>query len=506
MATTALPPVRVSPPGRTGPPALTVAGLALAAVLLLAATVAAGAKGALAGAVVLDGALIAFATHKVLLRWHSLAVTVILCILLIPIGRYDFPVTLPFNMEPYRALVMVVALIWGASLLAQPDTRWRRTGLFMPLFLLSVSVVIGIGLNTDRLALPGVQSAVIKQVSMFASFIFVLLFFSAVIATRDHLNLVIKSLVGGGAVVSFFAIIQYHTGFNIFDHLDRGIPVLRLVPGGVPDHIEARGSGARIYASAPHPIALSAALVMLLPLGIYLGKAFGGKRWWICTAMIGVAAFATVARTGSVMLLVIFFTYLALKPRQVLSLWPWLLPFLVAVHFLAPGAIGGLKSAFFPSGGIVAEQETQAGMTSSNRLADWGPTIAEWSKKPVFGEGFGTRITAPADPNLNAAILDDQWLASLLETGLAGVIAILWLICSTVRRTASASRKAEEPYSWLLIGLAGSVASFAVGALTFDAFSFFQCTFLMFALMGIAIPARRLCKRPVATHSVALVR
>lgn len=504
MAATVLPTGSL-PPSRSVPPALIAAGIALA-VLLVAATAAVGAPGAVAGAVLVDGAIIAFATHRVVLRWPSLAVAVILCILLIPIGRYEFPFHLPFNLEPYRALVMVIALIWGASLLAQPDTRWRRTGMFVPLLLVSVTMIASVGMNTSRLAMPGVQENVVKQLSMFASFFFVLLFFSAVISTRAHIDLIVKALVGGGAVVSFFAIIQYHTGFNLFDHLDRVIPVLRLVPGGVPDHIEARGSGARIYASAPHPIALSAALVMLLPLGIYLGKAFGGRRWWIATAIIGVAAFATVARTGSVMLLVIFLTYLCLKPRKVLALWPWLLPFLVVVHFLAPGAIGGLKSAFFPSGGIVAEQQTQAGMTSSNRLADIGPTLAEWSKKPVLGEGFGTRITAPADPNLNAAILDDQWLASLLETGLAGFLALLWLVCASVRRTAGAARRTEEPYSWLLIGLAGAMAAFAVGALTFDAFSFFQCTFLMFALMGLAIPARRLARQGPSRASVALVR
>jgi hypothetical protein len=503
MAATALPPIGTAPP-RTVPALLPVVA-GLVALLLVALAVVGGAPGAIGGGVLLNLGLVAFAAHRYVLRWHALAVAVVLCLLLIPIGRYDFPVTLPFNMEPYRALVMVVALLWLASLLGQPGTTWRRTGMFLPLFAVAVTIIVSVGFNIDRLSLPGVQGSVVKQVSMFASFIFVLLFMATVIETRDQLHAVIKALVAGGAVVSFFSLVQYHSGFNLFDHLDKILPILRLVPGGIPDHIEARGGGARIYGSAPHPIALSAALVMLLPLGIYLARAFGGRVWISATALIAIASMATVARTGSVMLMVTLVTYLVLRPRPLLKLWPWVLPFLVVTHFAAPEAIGGLKSAFFPSGGLVAEQQTQGGMTSSNRLADIGPTLTEWSRKPAFGQGFGTRITAPRDPNLNAAILDDQWLATLLETGLFGFLSVLWLTVSSIRRTGSAARGDPSDFGWLLVGLTATMAGFAVGAVTFDAFSFFQCTFLMFAVMGIAIAARRLSKPPPKRGPVALV-
>ena len=493
MASTVFEPVVVTRPRAV--PALLVPAVVAVALLLVALAVVGGSRGAIAGGVLLNLGLVAFATHRYLLRWHVLAIVVVLCLLLIPIGRYDFPINLPFNMEPYRAMVMVVALLWLASLLGQPGTTWRRTGMFLPLFLVSVTIIISIGVNIPRLALPGVEEAVVKQVSMFASFIFVLLFMSAVIQTREQLDAVVKALVAGGAIVSFFSLVQYHTGFNLFDHLDKVLPILHLVPGGIPSNIEARGGGARIYGSASHPIALSAALVMLLPLGIYLARAFRGRLWISATALIAIASMATVARTGSVMLAVTLLTYLVLRTRSVLRLWPWVLPFLVVTHFAAPEAIGGLKSAFFPSGGLVAEQQTQGGITSSNRLADIGPTLTEWSRKPAFGQGFGTRITAPADPNTNAAILDDQWLATLLEVGLFGFLSVLWLTLTSIRRTGSAARGDPTDFGWLLVGLTATMAGFAVGAFTFDAFSFFQCTFLFFAVMGIAIPARRLATR-----------
>jgi hypothetical protein len=495
VGATVLPPAVAGPRGQRPPFTLVAIGLIAALILVLAAAFA-GPK-AIAGVGLIDLVLLGVATHQFVLRWHNLAVAIVLCILLIPIGRYEFPVTLPFNMEPYRALVMLVALLWAASLLGQPNTRWRKTGIFMPLAAVLMSVIVSIGVNNSRLDLPGVHTYAIKQLSMLLSFIIVLLFVTAVIVTRDHLHVMVKALVGGGGVVSFFALIQYRAGFNLFDHLHTIFPVLRLVPGGIPSHIESRGGGdARIYASAEHPIALSVALVMLLPLGVYLAKAFPGRRRWpACTALIAIAALATVSRTGSLMLVVEILTFLCLKPRQVLRLWPWLLPFLAVVHIAAPGAFGGLKSAFFPKQGLVAEQ---TGVAGSNRLSSASPALKEWAHTPVFGQGYGTRITAPTDPHRNAFILDDQWLGTLLETGAIGTVSILWLFVGTIRRTGAASRRDPTTYGWLLAAITAAIASFAVGMLTFDAFSFTQCTFIMFMFIGLAVVARRLAVVPAA--------
>ena len=52
----------------------------------------------------------------------------ILVILFIPIRRYSLPGNLPFELEPYRLLVMLLLVGWGASLLVDPRIRFRRTG------------------------------------------------------------------------------------------------------------------------------------------------------------------------------------------------------------------------------------------------------------------------------------------------------------------------------------------------------------------------------------------
>ena len=55
-----------------------------------------------------------------------------------------------------------------------------------------------------------------------------------------------------------------------------------------------------------------------------------------------------------------------------------LLPVLVITHFAVPGTLGSLKQAFLPENGLVAEQQALAGScSSSGRVADLGPTLAE---------------------------------------------------------------------------------------------------------------------------------
>jgi len=388
--------------------------------------------------------------------------------------------------------VAAVAAAWLASLLAQPSTRWHRTELFLPLLVVTVSVLASVGLNVDRLSEPGVQASVLKNTTMFLSFFVVMLFVSAVVRTREQLYVVLKAMVGGGGLVALLGIVQYRTGFNAFDHLQHVIPVLKVNGAGVVTNLEDRGGGARVYASASHPIAFSAAMVMLVPLAFFVAKTFGRRRWWLASALIVMAALSAVARTGSLMLLVELVTMLCLKPRAVIRLWPYAIPLLVAVHFVAPQALGGLKSAFFPSQGIVADQRASAGTVGSGRIADIGPSLHEWSRQPLLGRGYGTRITDPLDPHTNAFILDDQWLASLLEVGAVGVLGLLWLFVRSIRRLGRAARRDETAYGWLLACLTASITSFAVGMITFDAFAFFQVTFICFATLGLGVAAARL--------------
>jgi hypothetical protein len=179
-----------------------------------------------------------------------------------------------------------------------------------------------------------------------------------------------------------------------------------------------------------------------------------------------------------------------LRPVEVKRLWPALVPALVAIHIMVPGTIGTLKNSFFPSGGLVAQQQEGGGTAGSGRLADLGPGLTEWSHHPVLGEGFGTRVVN--GPSANSNILDDQWLGTLLETGAIGAIAWIWLFTAAVRRLGREARRDRSTRGWLAVGLAASISAYAAGMLTYDAFAFIQVTFILFFVLGFSAAMLRL--------------
>ncbi len=84
-----------------------------------------------------------------------------------------------------------------------------------------------------------------------------------------------------------------------------------------------------------------------------------------------------------------------------------------------------------------------------------------------------------------ANILDNEWLGTLLEIGALGFFGWLWFFARVVRRLGKEAKEDDSERGWLLVSIAASVAAFAVGMFTFDAFSFIQVTFLMFVLVGL---------------------
>lgn len=431
-------------------------------------------------------ALLLVASHRWLFEWQTLVSLIVLCILFIPIRRYQLPAALPVNLEPYRLIVGLVAIAWLASALVQSDLRIRKTGFEGPLLAFAVAVLLGILSNGGRIQGLDVNQFVLKKVTFFLSFAAVMYMVASVVRTRKDIDWLVGLLVVGGAIVAALAIVESRTGFNIFDHLQRVIPVLHFDASLVPKWTGERGGRVRAYGSAQHAIALGAALAMILPLAVYQGMRTRQGGWWIAAGLLVLGTMATVSRTAMLMLLAEAIVFVVLKPSSMKRMWPLLLPLAVVAHIAAPGTIGAFKDAFFPKGGIVAQQSSGAGTYGSGRLADLQPGIHEWKRTPILGQGFGTRVTDQADPLVNAPILDDEWLGTLLETGAAGFLALLWLFVRATRRLGRAARRDDSPGGWLTAGLAASIVAFAVGMATYDAFSFIQVTFLLFILLGVA--------------------
>ena len=170
---------------------------------------------------------------------------------------------------------------------------------------------------------------------------------------------------------------------------------------------------------------------MILPLGLALAKSRGPRvvgthahdLGWFGRDRLQDACHC--ARRATV-------TLLWLRPRDVVRLLPLMIPMLIVIKIAAPGAIATVKNSFFPQGGLFAEQSQLAGdPTLISGRANFKPRLREGMRRPILGQGLGTRQTGIDNPLRNAPILDNQWLGLFLDVGLLGVIGWLWLIVRT---------------------------------------------------------------------------
>jgi O-antigen ligase len=437
-------------------------------------------------------AMLASLSRTAYLRWPHLIGALILVILFIPIRRYALPANLPFQLELYRLVVGLLVLGWFAGLLVDSRVRFRRTGFEAPIAVILGALIASVLANPGRVA--GASAEVNKALMFFVSFFLVLYLAASVIRRLDEVDFLAKTLVGGGAVVGLFAIVEARTGFNVFNHVSRVMPFL-IDQGDVGGFVRVGTGKLRVFGSAQHPIALSAALVMVVPLAFYLARRYRQRRWMLCALVLVAAVAATVSRTGIIMLVVAGLVFLWLRPQETRRLWPVVLLAPIVIHFALPGTLGAIKNSFFPAGGLVAEQKVQPGTSGSGRIADLGPGIQQWKHRPLLGEGFGTWVVdttivrspvptgSALDPNVR--ILDNQWLGLLLETGFVGFCGWLWFFARVLRRFGAEAKRDESDRGWLLASLTAGVAAYAFGMLTYDAFAFIQVTFLMFIFVGL---------------------
>lgn len=467
---------------------------------LLPLGIAAGGHAAIYGAVPLLVILLAKLAERVLARWTLMLSGTIVVDLLIPEdGRYTVGGGTGFQLEPYRVVVLIVLVGWLIALLVDPRVSWRPTRFEKPLFLIVFAVIGSELVNTDRIV--GVGSFVIKSISLLLCFVLLLYLVVSLVRTRQAVHRLCKVLVTAGCVEAIGGFIQRSNGFNIFDHLHRFIPLFTF-NGAAELATLTRNGVLRAEGSAGHPIELSTVTTMLIPLAIYLAVAHRQRRWWAAVAILEIGALSSGSKTGFTELVGILLIFIWLRPRQTLKCWPVIIPIVLVMNVVVPGSLSGIIQGLFPKGGFIASQSVtyygRTGRQDVSRLSRLDPQIHGVFLKhsPLFGEGYGTRITGrtsidgepAAVPAQNLGqVLDDQWLGTLVDTGILGVLGWLWLFVYVIRRLARRAKlERDHPEGWLPVALGASLCALAIGMLTYDAFSFIQAVVILYIILGLA--------------------
>jgi hypothetical protein len=411
------------------------------------------------------------------IEWSWLVGLLLLVVLFLPPRRYAVPASLPFELDPYRLLVLGLVVVLLLSALSDENLRLRASGLEAPLLLFGIAVAGSLAANPGRLS--DYEPEVVKTLSVIVGYFVVFYLVVNLIRTREACEAVLSTLVFGGAVLAVLAVVEHRTGWSPFVGLDRYVPFLE------PTREEwqlIRDGRTRTLGSAEHPIAFGALLAMLAPVAAALAVQRRKPIWVACLALLVVGSFASVSRTPVLMLFGWALLLLVLRWKDMRRFIPLALASVALINFAMPGTLGSLRSGLQPAGAIEQQRGNPDDPTSAGRIADLGPSMEEFRERPLLGYGVGTRIVI--GERANARLLDNQWLGTLLEAGLVGLIGLAWLLGRFVTRLSAASLGTGAD-GVVLAALAAAVFSFVVGMFTYDALAFTQVTVVLFVLLGV---------------------
>ena len=290
------------------------------------------------------------------------------------------------------------------------------------------------------------------------------------INSMDRLRTLLRRVVFGATAMAVLGMTQFFTGLNAANYIK--IPGLTdLAPF---TDLLSRGILNRPSATASHPIEFGAVLAISLPLAIHQARFASpgkGRRRWLQVAVIGATAPMTISRSAILGLAIAAIVILPTWPRR--DRWVAYVATLIAAAVMwatVHGLVGTIRDLFLAIGSDTStESRTKA-------LSAAGFYIAQ---HPWLGRGLGTFLPQ------TYFYIDDQYLTSLIETGIIGLLALLALF-GTGWLTARAARHATtDPEARDLAQcLAACVAVATVSFSTYDALSFSLASGLTFLLLG----------------------
>ena len=469
------------------------------------------------GALLLTVAVL-YLARRVVFSWVGGLAILVAVVMFIPARRYALPIPLPFALEPYRLILVILLLAIVGALLLDRTRRWQPIAFGWPIGIFFGSLVVSIPLNGQSLVEQGLASTAVGALLNFAILLSAFYVVRQLLTTEQIVMGLAAALVWCGVIVAAFALFERVTRVNVFWRLSTFLPLDLIADEGS----DFRAGGYRSYGSSQHPIALSVMLCILIPIAIYL--ATYGKRpsngwsrrivYGIATAILLMGVLAAVSRTAVVVLGVMILLTLLLRPWLGVTIIALGLPALVLGFLALPKVFDTLFASFLDIESLLESQRTSPGWGGAGRLADLDPALELVAIDPFFGTGVGSRIVVGEERN--SFILDNQFLGTLMDTGVVGVIGLVALLLVPglmLLRFAFTTARHAPRYAFLAFALTVSIAGYIAAQFFYDAFGFYQTVFVFFFLLAIgawlltasppALEAAKIRRSAASTRSLA---
>jgi hypothetical protein len=403
---------------------------------------------------------------------------------LVPFDRIMLDMPTPIDLTLDRIVLPAVVAVWLLALLvggrAAPRLRWTAIHLAVAAFVACafISVISNAGELNQALELD----AALKRLPLLVSYAFVFVIASTGVR-RGEVRAFMTYILMLASICALGVLWEYRFSQNLFsDWSDKLLPGIFSVGKGGGAGIDELGRRL-VQGPAMVPLETVAMLAMALPIPLVrLTQAEETRKrvlYGLAACLLFAGAFATFRKSGLLAPLAVIATIAYYRRRELLKLAPVGLAVLVLVPVLAPGAVATTIGAFSSSG--------LGSTTVSDRTSDYDAIRPDVWTNLLFGRGWGTY------DHTTYRILDSEVLHRLIEMGVFGLLAYVFMIGSVVVVARSTITERDRTWAPLaLIGAAGAV-SFGVVSTLYDTMSFPHGVYIFLCTAGLvaAVVARR---------------
>jgi len=331
--------------------------------------------------------------------------------------------------------------------------------------------IIAAYVSVNRHLIPSLERNGADRGLIFAAgWLAVLLFAADAIDRPDRLNTMLGRIVTGVTAMAAVGIAEFATGLDVAKYI--------VIPGfsiqTAPTSVDTRLGFNRPAATAAHPLELATVLAIGLPIALHRARFAPPHlrlRRWVQVGVIGACLPLTISRAAILGLAVVFLVMLPTWPRRHRRyVYAGLVAAVLGIFVVVPRLISTFLSLFAGSG---------ATASTASRTNAYGSAAAYIAHNPWLGRGFGTFLPQ------TYFFTDNQYLSTLIETGIIGLLALMALFVTGWFVGRSAYHAAVHPEARdLAQSLVASVAAAGVAFATFDALSFSIAAGLSFLILG----------------------
>jgi uncharacterized membrane protein len=394
----------------------------------------------------------------------------------IPFDSILLPFGGPIDITLDRPFLVLLLGLWLLGANAIRENRPMRTSPVHWAFgVFALIAVLSVLANSETLVRLGEFEAAIKHLALLASYVVFFALAASIIRPAEVAKLS-KAMLGLACLTAIGTIVEFRFGTNFFHET-----IGPLFPGYIrPAGIGAVDSIGRkeILGPSIQPLAIAVMMTMALPFAFaWLLEAKERRErllYMLVVVLLIGGAVATQKKTSMVGPAVCILVLIAYRPRAMLRLAPLGIVLLGVVHFLAPGALGGVIDQLSPS-------QVDKVNTTKDRLSDYEAIRPDLVSHPLLGRGYESY------DQKKHRILDNQYLTLGIGVGLLGLLSYVAIFFTAFLSAHRVARSGDPDRAPPALAAAAAIIAALVASALLDFLALPQIPYLFCFIAAMAV-------------------